>query len=103
MEGATPIGELVYRQRMRFAGRVRSVRVQPWSGVPALECTVVDRSGAVNIVFLGRRSVPGIETGTQLVVEGMVGRHGGRLAVINPLYELLDRGRLEQPGAAGAS
>ncbi len=103
VEGATPIGDLVYRQRMRFAGRVRSVRVQPWSGVPALECTLVDTSGAVNIVFLGRRSVPGIETGTQLVAEGMVGRHGGRLAVINPSYELLEAGRLDQPGVSSAS
>jgi amino acid transporter len=109
VEGTTPIGELQYRQRSRFAGRVRSVRVQPWSGVPSLECTLVDHSGAINIVFLGRRAVPGIEPGARLAAEGMVGRHGGRLAVINPYYELLHvqeadgRASASEPGAAGRS
>jgi RecG-like helicase len=87
--GATPLGELTYRKRTVVAGRVRSVRVQPWSGAVALECTIVDETGALNLVFLGRRAVPGIEPGTQLRAEGMIGRHNGRLAVINPVYELL--------------
>ncbi|HEY3943504.1 MAG TPA: amino acid permease [Acidimicrobiales bacterium] len=95
VEGATPIAELNYRSRGRFAGRVRSVRVQPWSGVPTLECTLVDQSGAINIVFLGRRSVPGIEPGIRLSAEGMVGRHNGRLAVLNPVYEILTASRQE--------
>ena len=89
MEGFTQIGELVYRQRSPYRGRVHSVRVQPWSSVQALECTVVDGSGAVNVVFLGRRTVPGLEVGTKLTAEGMVGKHDGRLAIINPSYELL--------------
>jgi len=87
--GATPLGELTYRKRTVVAGRVRSVRVQPWSGAVALECTIVDDTGALNLVFLGRRAVPGIEPGTQLRAEGMIGKHNGRLAVINPVYELL--------------
>jgi len=91
--GTTPISDLGYRQRARIAGRVRSMRVQPWSGVQTLECTVVDDSGALNVVFLGRRGVPGIELGTQLVAEGMVGRHNGQLAIINPGYELLSSAR----------
>jgi amino acid transporter len=89
MDGTTPIGELVYRKRSRIAGRVHALRVQPWSGVQVLECTLVDASGAVNVVFLGRNSVPGIEVGRSLVVEGMVGRHDGRLAIMNPLYEIM--------------
>jgi hypothetical protein len=91
--GATPIADLAYRQRMRFAGRVRSVRVQPLSGVPTLVCTIVDDTGAVNLVFLGRRSIPGIEPGTRLSAEGMVGRHNGQRAVINPVYQLLTPSR----------
>lgn len=103
VSGATPIGELIYRQRMTFAGKVRSVRVKPWSGVPTLECTVVDASGAINVVFLGRRAIPGIEPGVWLSVEGMIGRHGGQLAVINPLYRILDKERLNRPDASSAS
>jgi len=87
--GATRLGDLTYRQRTVVAGRVRSVRVQPWSGAVAVECTIVDDSGALNLVFLGRRAVPGIEPGTQLRAEGMIGKHNGRLAMINPMYELL--------------
>lgn len=98
--GTTAIDELGYRQRARIAGRVRSMRVQPWSGVQTLECTVVDDSGALNIVFLGRRGVPGIELGTLLVAEGMVGRHNGQLAIINPGYELLSASARERPAVS---
>jgi amino acid transporter len=87
--GATRLCDLTYRERTVVAGRVRSVRVQPWSGAVALECTIVDDTGALNLVFLGRRAVPGIEPGAQLRAEGMIGRHKGCLAVINPMYELL--------------
>ena len=87
--GTTPIGEIVYRRRAEIAGRVQSMRVQPWSGVQVLECVLVDKSGSVSIVFLGRSSVPGIDVGVKLVVEGMVGSHGGRLAILNPRYEII--------------
>ncbi len=51
---------------------------------------LVDGSGeAITLVFLGRRSIAGLQSGTQLVAEGMVGKHKGKLAVINPSYELL--------------
>jgi hypothetical protein len=100
MEGFTPIGEIVYRQRSRICGRVHSVRVQPWSNVQAVECTVVDGSGAVNVVFLGRRSVPGLEVGTKVTAEGMVGKHDGRLAIINPSYELLQPTARENPAVS---
>ena len=88
--GARPIADLRHRQRARVAGRVRSVRVQPWSDVPSLECTLTDASGAqLMVVFLGRREIPGIRTGTQMVVDGMVGDRRGTLAMLNPDYELL--------------
>src|SRR5205807_8873012 len=44
-EGASPIADVVYRQRAMIAGRVRSMRVQPWSSVATLECTLVDNTG----------------------------------------------------------
>jgi RecG-like helicase len=87
--GATPIGETQWRQRVRVEGRVRSVRVQPRVGVPTLECTLVDDTGGIGVVFLGRRRVAGIRPGSRLVVEGMAGSHHGRLAILNPLYEIV--------------
>jgi hypothetical protein len=81
---------LQHRQTARVAGRIHSVRIQPWSGAPALECTLADASGGeLLVVFLGRREVPGVRNGTQLVSEGMVGERRGRLAMLNPHYELL--------------
>jgi hypothetical protein len=87
--GTTPLGQVVHRQRTRVAGRVRTVRVKAWSGVPAFECTMVDATGALVIVFLGRRSVAGIGPGTRLIAEGTIGAYQGRLAMLNPSYELL--------------
>jgi amino acid transporter len=88
--GTTPLGEVVHRQRTRVAGRVRAVNVKPWSGVPTFECTLVDGSGALSVVFLGRRNVPGIETGAKLILSGTIGSYQGRLALLNPIYEFLE-------------
>jgi amino acid transporter len=88
--GTSPIGSLRHRHRARVAGRIRSVSVKPWSGVPTFECTLVDGSGALTVAFLGRRDVPGIEPGAKLLVEGAVGSYRGQLAVLNPLWEFLE-------------
>ena len=95
--GTIPIAEVVWRQTARVAGRVRSVRVQPWSGVASLEATIVDSTGGLIIVFLGRRHVAGVQPGARLIAEGMVGEHRGRLAILNPDYELLPEPDHELP------
>jgi hypothetical protein len=88
--GVTPIAQLQWRSPARVAGRVKTLRVQPWADVPTLECVLVDGSGeAITLVFLGRRSIPGIRSGTQMVAEARVGKHQGKLAMINPIYELI--------------
>jgi amino acid transporter len=89
VEGATPIGEAQDRQRVRIAGRVHAMRVQPWSGQPTLECTVTDGTGRIVVVFLGRRHIAGIEPGARLVVDGMVGQRAGQRVILNPEYRLL--------------
>ncbi|MGI9034050.1 MAG: DNA-binding protein [Acidimicrobiales bacterium] len=87
----TPIADISWRQEVTVAGRVRSVRIQPWGGVPTLECSLVDPTGGVAVVFLGRRQVAGIRPGSHLTVSGVVGAHDGRLAILNPVYELVPR------------
>ncbi len=84
----TPITDLEFRQRARVAGKVYSMRVQPWSGVAALELTIIDDTGALLIVFFGRRQLSGVSTGSRLVVEGMVGEHRSTMAMLNPVYEI---------------
>ena len=57
----------------------------------------MDDSGeAITFVFLGRRSIAGLRSGTQMVAEGMVGKHKGKLAMINPSYEVLVSGSGEE-------
>ncbi|HEY5025356.1 MAG TPA: amino acid permease [Acidimicrobiales bacterium] len=87
--GTTPIGEAQWRQRVRVAGRIRSVRVPTGGGTANLECTLVDSTGAILLVFQGRRRIPGIQQGARLVAQGMVGAWEGRLAILNPEYELI--------------
>ncbi len=87
--GTIPIGEVQWRQRVRVAGRVRSVRVQPRAGTSNLECLLADDSGMLLLVFQGRRRIPGIQPGARLVVEGMVGDWARRQAILNPDYELI--------------
>jgi len=41
------------------------------------------------VVFFGRRSIAGIGPGVILTVEGAVGEHQGRLAMLNPAYEIV--------------
>ena len=87
--GCVAIGSIRWRDRVRIAGVVRSTRIQPKGGVPTLECVIADDTGSISIVFLGRRQVPGIEPGSRVVAHGMAGSHFGRLAILNPEYELL--------------
>lgn len=84
------IGDVRWRSSVRVKGRIRSIRVQPWADVGSLECTVVDETGGLLLIFLGRRAIAGVELGRHVVAEGMVGEHRGYLAILNPVVELLD-------------
>jgi hypothetical protein len=88
----TPIGDVRWRTHARIKGKIRSMRVQPWADVASLECVVIDETGGVLLVFLGRRKVAGVELGRALLAEGMVGQSRGYLAILNPDIELLAGG-----------
>jgi hypothetical protein len=68
---------------------VQSVRVVPLSGTPTLEIGLVDATGVLSVVFLGRRAIRGLEIGVFATVEGRAIEHHGRLAILNPVYELV--------------
>ena len=84
------MGDVTWRDEVTVEGRVRSIRVRPWAdGVHTLEVTVFDESGGIEAIFLGRRTVAGIRLGTTLRLSGCLGAHHGRLAILNPVYEIL--------------
>jgi amino acid transporter len=89
MPGTVAIGDAHWRERVAVVGRVRSVRVAPQHDAPTLELTLVDGTASISVVFLGRRGLAGVGVGTQMKVEGTVGVHKNRLAILNPTYQLL--------------
>ncbi|MFH5823048.1 OB-fold nucleic acid binding domain-containing protein [Georgenia sp. AZ-5] len=87
--GATPVAEVAPRRRGRVAGVISSLTYRPQGEAPALVARLFDGTGSVDLVFLGRHEVPGIEPGRHLVAEGMVAEHAGRPVIFNPAYELV--------------
>ena len=90
--GATPIGELPERERVRVAGTLRTVTLRPRAGVPALVAELYDGSGSISLVWLGRRQINGIEPGRAVVCYGRVTRDGAHSVLFNPRYELRPTG-----------
>ena len=88
-EGAMPIEECEDRQRVQLTGTVSTVTISPRAGHPALEVELRDGSGAVTLVWLGRRQIPGIDCGRTLKVSGRISCHEGRRLIYNPRYELM--------------
>src|SRR5918998_6471494 len=65
-EGAVPIRTCEDRQRVQLTGTISTVTISPRGGQPALEVELHDGSGAVTLLWLGRREIPGIQPGGPL-------------------------------------
>jgi amino acid transporter len=87
--GAIPIADAQWRTVVSVAGRVQSVRVPSGAASPVLMCTLTDDTGAILLVFNGRRRVPGIQQGTLLTAHGTVTVWKRQRAILNPSYEIL--------------
>jgi RecG-like helicase len=88
-ENVTPIGEIVWRKRAQVRGRVTAIRMAPRGAAPVLEVEIWDETGGVSLQFLGRREIAGLEVGSELRAEGMVGEEEGSMVILNPSYELV--------------
>ena len=88
-ENVTPIGDIEWRKRAQVQGRVTSIKAAPRGSAPTLEVEIWDETGGVSLHFLGRRDIAGLEVGSQLRAEGMVGEEEGSVVILNPSYELL--------------
>ena len=88
-ENVTPIGKIEWRKRAQVQGRVTSIKTAPRGSAPTLEVEIWDETGGVSLHFLGRREIAGLEVGSQLRAEGMVGEEEGSMVILNPSYELL--------------
>ena len=88
--GATPINKIDARGKVKVAGVIRNIRIDPREGSGAIEVTIFDGTDELVAKWLGRRSLSGIRLGEGLVVEGTAGKTpDDRLVVLNPEYELV--------------
>jgi amino acid transporter len=87
-ESMMPIGNITWRKRAHVAGKVTAIRPAAMDSAPTLEVEIWDESGGVTLQFLGRREIAGLEVGSTLIAEGMVGEHDGSLTILNPSYEI---------------
>ncbi|MFI8433842.1 OB-fold nucleic acid binding domain-containing protein [Streptomyces sp. NPDC079020] len=91
--GCTRISECSDRQIVKVAGTLRTVTLRPRAGVPALEAELFDGTAPLDVVWLGRRSIVGIEPGRRLIASGRVAMSHGRRVLFNPKYELRPLGK----------
>jgi hypothetical protein len=48
---------------------------------------ISDGTGEISVVWMGRRSIPGLRLGTRVVVEGVLAEGRGRRKMVNPKFE----------------
>jgi hypothetical protein len=87
--GGTTVSELPDRAPAVVCGTIRTTTLRPRAGTPALVAEVYDGTGVLTVVWLGRRTIAGIEAGRRIRVRGRVAQRDGRPVVFNPRYELL--------------
>jgi hypothetical protein len=86
--GAMPATSCSRGQVVSVSGRLRTVAYTPRTNLPTLEADLWDGSDVVTLVFLGRRSIAGIEPGRQLTARGRIAIRDDRKVIYNPYYEL---------------
>lgn len=94
--GVVPIGEAEPRAEVKVAGVVDRLRVRPQKGVPAIEAVLADGTGMCTAVWLGRRSIKGLELGRRMVIEGRLAVKDGDRQIMNPSYEFADQRMIEE-------
>jgi amino acid transporter len=89
---ATPIGSCNDRDIATVAGTVRAVTAGVRGISPSVQADLWDGSGSLTLIWLGRRSIPGIEPGRRLLARGRITSVKGSPGIYNPDYELRPAG-----------
>ena len=76
-------------ERVKLQGRLRYVDLRPTDSLATLVAELYDGTDAVQLIWLGRRSIPGIEPGRTLKARGRVAIRDGHKVIYNPDYDLL--------------
>jgi hypothetical protein len=82
----TLIGNLRPQSQVTVQGMIRSVGTVLVAGGQAYHFTLVDGSGELDVLFLRRSDVGGLQPSTRIVAEGTVGSYDGKLALWDPAF-----------------
>ena len=72
-----------------LTGRIRTVTLGGGREHLGITAEVFDGTGGIEICWLGRRNLAGIDTGRNIRVTGRIGERDGRKIMFNPRYELI--------------
>ncbi|HEY5880000.1 MAG TPA: OB-fold nucleic acid binding domain-containing protein [Nakamurella sp.] len=87
--GAVRAGICCQGEVVKLQGRLRYVDLRPTDSLATLVAELYDGTEGVQLIWLGRRSIPGIEPGRTVKVRGRVAIRDGRKVIYNPDYDLL--------------
>ena len=86
---ATRIADIRRQDRVSLAGTIISAQVIAVGSSNAYRCVLADRTGELDLLFLGRAAIAGLTIGMRCSIEGVAAARGARLVVWNPRYQLL--------------
>jgi RecG-like helicase len=84
----TVIADVRPQSRVVVQGMIRSAGTVTVGSGPAFHFTLVDGSGELDVLFLGRSHMRGLQPSTRIIAEGRAGSHDGKLALWNPRYAI---------------
>lgn len=86
-----PISDVHERKQVKIGGVVKSVTYFPHSATGSLSVgiSLFDGTASIDVVWLGRKNIPGIQVGVVLIVEGTVLKQDSHLSIINPIYKIV--------------
>ncbi len=82
------IGEVRSQQHVAVSGVIRSSTAMALRGCPACRYRLADGTGDLDLMFLGRITVPGLVPGRRCRAEGTAATRDGRIVLWNPRYQV---------------
>lgn len=84
-------------------GEIRSSTAMALRGCPACRYTLADDTGELDLMFLGRVEILGMEKGRRCTAEGTAASRDDRIVLWNPRYELEPAAEQDSDGPGPAA
>jgi amino acid transporter len=94
--GTSPISAITSPGKVAVEGKVRVMEIRPVERNSVLAVEVADGTGSLTAMFYGRTHIPGVICGARVRFVGPAGIRDGQPVMINPAYELVAAGDVEE-------